>query len=101
MSTKRVPLHRPHTPPISPRAIELFEYLMRLPRPVKWTSEANEIEIEFEMLFKGAGILTPHPVFDCDRPEPPAWEQDAEKIQEWHQSRALRLQLEAALRTRR
>lgn len=86
---------------ITPRIVDLFEYLMKLPRPVKWTPESSNVELEFEQALGGAGVTSPHPVFDCDHDNPPAWMDDPEHIAAHYRSRAIRVALEEALAERR
>ena len=85
---------------ITPRAVELFERLMRLPRPVKWTPENRDLELQFD---RELGLMPhePHPVFDCSHPQPPMWMNERDKIADWHRSRQIRLELERVLRERR
>jgi hypothetical protein len=85
---------------ITPRAVELFERLMRLPRPVKWTPENSDLGLQFDLEL-GLEPHVPHPVFDCDRDEPPLWMDDRDRIADYHRSRQIRLELERALRERR
>jgi hypothetical protein len=84
---------------ITPRAVVLFEYLVRLPRPVKWTEDARNLELEFEVTL-GLQPHWPHPVFDCDHDEPPMWMDDPDRRADWCHMRELRLDLEDALQER-
>ena len=85
---------------ITNRAVDLFELGLKLRAQQRDRHEIDDVAIA---LVQALG-LGPHqwdPLLDCNDDEPPTWLTDPDKIEDYHNSRQIRLDLEAAMRERR
>jgi hypothetical protein len=97
---RRKPLAHPvRTPVITPEAIALFERGLRLRAKKDWSSEiaANAFALEVELGMKP----WEEDVFDCNDDTPSDWMTGEFEIDDYRRSRAIRLELETALKAKR
>jgi hypothetical protein len=94
--TRRTPIGRPPGPRVTPRAVSLFEEAMKLKRR-GWSRELLNLSYELDVEL---GMRPWNPdVLRCDRDEPDReWPLGPE---DYARSRAIRLELEAAVRARK
>jgi len=96
--TKRTPIGRRPGPRVTPRAVDLFERVMRLKRRQAWSPEIRDLSVELDAEL---GMMPWSPdVLSCDEDEPRDDMSLPMGIEDFHRSRAVRLELEAAVRAR-
>jgi hypothetical protein len=97
--TRRTPIGRTPGPRITPESVALFERGMRLRAQQDWSREIadNAVALTIALGMKP----WQWDVFDCPNDAPPPWMTDQDKIDDYLNSRAIRLELERALRAKR
>jgi len=98
--TRRTPIGRTPGPRITPESVALFERGLRLRAQQDGSREIadNAVALTFALGMKP----WQWDVFDCSNDAPPHWMSgDVDKIDDYLNSLAIRLQLEAALRAKR
>jgi hypothetical protein len=99
MSTKRTPIARHPAPRITPRALDLFERGKRLKARGKEEREFSEVSYALDVELQQKPWQ--ESALDVDTDEPPAYMRTPAEIADYRRARAIRLELEAALRARR
>jgi hypothetical protein len=98
--TRRTPIGRTPGPRLTPRALDLFEHGARLMKRGPNAPGLNDVSYELALEL-GLKPWNDCPLVDCQANDPPSFLNTAAEIADWHRSKAIRRELQAAIQARK